>query len=396
VNRVELDRLQSDRAHVDRLQDDARFMSLALALGRRGLGNTWPNPAVGAVVVRHGDAPAAAPVIVGRGWTQPGGRPHAETEALRRAGSAARGATLYVTLEPCSHHGKTPPCTDAIIAAGIARVVSAIEDPSAHVAGRGHALLCAAGIAVDIGRGAEEARRAHAGHIRRVSDHRPHVTLKLAVSADGKAGLAGRKPAPITGEAARARVHLMRAQNDAILIGIGTALADDPQLTCRLPGMAERSPVRIVLDSDLRLPRAGALVRGAGTTPVWVIAGEGAGADAERALRDDGVEVFRLAAADRAGGRLDLAALLRLLADRGITRLMVEGGPTVAAAFVAADLVDEAALLRGMDSIGPDGIAPLDAMPLAALTASPRLRSRGIETVGGDTIESFERTDAGR
>jgi diaminohydroxyphosphoribosylaminopyrimidine deaminase/5-amino-6-(5-phosphoribosylamino)uracil reductase len=381
---------------VDRSQDDARFMALALALGRRGLGNTWPNPAVGAVVVRHRDGPAAAPVIVGRGWTQPGGRPHAETEALRRAGSAARGATLCVTLEPCSHHGKTPPCTDAIIAAGIARVVSAIEDPSAHVAGRGHALLRAAGIAVDIGCGAEEARRAHAGHIRRVCDHRPHVTLKLAVSADGKAGLAGRKPAPITGEAARARVHLMRAQNDAILIGIGTALADDPQLTCRLPGMAERSPVRVVLDSDLRLPRAGALARSAGTTPVWVIAGEGAGAEPERALRDDGVEVFRLAAADRAGGRLDLVAVLRLLADRGITRLMVEGGPTVAAALVAADLVDEAALLRGTGAIGPDGIAALDAMPLAALTASPRLRSRGIETVGGDTIESFERTDQGR
>jgi diaminohydroxyphosphoribosylaminopyrimidine deaminase/5-amino-6-(5-phosphoribosylamino)uracil reductase len=375
---------------------DARFMSLALALGRRGLGNTWPNPAVGAVVVRHGDGPAAAPVIVGRGWTQPGGRPHAETEALGRAGSAARGATLYATLEPCSHHGKTPPCTDAIIAAGIARVVSAIEDPSAHVAGRGHALLRAAGIAVDIGCGADEARRAHAGHIRRVCDHRAHVTLKLAVSADGKAGLAGRKPAPITGEAARARVHLMRAQHDAILIGIGTALADDPQLTCRLPGMAERSPVRIVLDSGLRLPRAGALVRSAGTTPVWVIAGEGADAEPERALRDHGVEVFRLAAVDRAGGRLDLAAAMRLLADRGITRLMVEGGPIVAAAFVAADLVDEAALLRGANAIGPDGIEALDAMPLAALTASPRLRSRGIEAVGDDTIETFERTDQGR
>src|SRR5579871_2904689 len=223
---------------------DQRFMSLALTLGRRGLGNTWPNPAVGAVVVRRD---GNEPVVVGRGWTQPGGRPHAETEALRRAGAAARGATLYATLEPCSHHGKTPPCTDAIIAAGIARVVSAIEDPNA-LAGRGHALLRARGITVDVGVGAAEARRAHAGHIRSVCDNRPHVTLKLAVSADGKVALAGRKPAPITGETARARVHLMRAMNDAILIGIGTALADDPQLTCRLPGMAARSPVRVVLD----------------------------------------------------------------------------------------------------------------------------------------------------
>jgi diaminohydroxyphosphoribosylaminopyrimidine deaminase/5-amino-6-(5-phosphoribosylamino)uracil reductase len=365
---------------------DQRFMSLALALGRRGLGNTWPNPSVGAVVVRYD---GAEPVIVGRGWTQPGGRPHAETEALRRAGPAARGATLYVTLEPCSHHGRTPPCTDAIIAAGIARVVSAIEDPNARVAGRGHALLRASGITVDVGVGAAEAGRAHAGHIRSVCDRRPHISLKLAVSADEKAGLAGRKPAPITGEAARARVHLMRAMNDAILIGIGTALADDPQLTCRLPGMAARSPVRVVLDTGLRLPASGALVRSAHETPVWVIAGQSAPSEAEAVLAAQGVEVFRVSATD---GRLDIAAVLRLLDDRRITRLMVEGGPTVAAAFLAADLVDEAVLLRGPNPIGPDGIDALEAMPLAALTDSPRLRSRGIETVGEDTIETFERS----
>jgi diaminohydroxyphosphoribosylaminopyrimidine deaminase / 5-amino-6-(5-phosphoribosylamino)uracil reductase len=371
--------LQASRSH------DARFMSLALALGRRGLGNAWPNPAVGAVVVRH---VGAEPVIVGRGWTQPGGRPHAETEALRRAGAGARGATLYVTLEPCCHHGKTPPCTDAIIAAGIARVVSAIEDPSPQVAGRGHALLRAAGIAVEVGLAAEEARRAHAGHIRSVTDHRPHVTLKLAVSADGRAALAGRKPAPITGEAARDRVHLMRAINDAILIGIGTALADDPQLTCRLPGMADRSPVRVVLDAALRLPATSALARGARETAVWVVAGEDAPAGPERALRAQGVDVLRLPAAN---GRLDLAAALRLLAARGITRLMVEGGPTVAAAFMAADLVDAAALLRSPNPIGPDGIDALEGLPLTALTASPRLASRGIESVGADTVEIFER-----
>jgi diaminohydroxyphosphoribosylaminopyrimidine deaminase/5-amino-6-(5-phosphoribosylamino)uracil reductase len=361
---------------------DQRFMSLALALGRRGLGNTWPNPAVGAVVVRHD---GAGPVIVGRGWTQPGGRPHAETEALRRAGPAARGATLYATLEPCSHHGKTPPCTDAIIAAGIARVVSAIADPNA-LAGRGHALLRAGGIAVDVGVGAAEARRTHAGHIRSVCDHRPHVSLKLAVSADGKAGRAGRKPAPITGEAARARVHLMRAMNDAILIGIGTALADDPQLTCRLPGMAARSPVRVVLDAGLRLPVTGALVRSARETPVWVLTSKSAPVEAEAVLAARGVEVFRVPARG-----LDVAAVLHLLNERGITRLMVEGGPTVAAAFVAADLVDEAVMLRSPNPIGPDGIDALEAMPLAALTASPKLRSQGIETVGEDTIETFER-----
>src|SRR3954452_2978350 len=209
---------------------DIRFMALALTLGRRGLGNAWPNPAVGAVVMKDG-------VVVGRGWTQPGGRPHAEVEALRRAGEASRGATLYATLEPCSHHGKTPPCVDAIIGAGISRVVSALEDPNPKIAGQGHARLTSQGIAVTTGVCVDEARRAHAGHIRRVRDGRPHVTLKLAVSADGKAGLAGRRPAVITGEAARDRVHRMRANNDAVLTGIGTALADDPLLTCHLPGM---------------------------------------------------------------------------------------------------------------------------------------------------------------
>ena len=248
-------------APVDVLQQDARFMALALALGRRGLGRTWPNPAVGAVVIKDG-------IIVGRGWTQDGGRPHAEIEALRRAGEAARGATLYVTLEPCSHYGKSPPCADAIIAAGLSRVVSALEDPNPEVAGAGHARLRAAGIAVDIGIGAEAARHDHAGHIRRMRDGRPHVILKLAVSADGKAGAPGRKPLPITGEAARERVHLLRAQSDAIMVGIGTVLADDPMLTCRLPGMEKYSPVRVVLDSKLRLPKTSRLVQGAHKVPV--------------------------------------------------------------------------------------------------------------------------------
>jgi diaminohydroxyphosphoribosylaminopyrimidine deaminase / 5-amino-6-(5-phosphoribosylamino)uracil reductase len=214
------------------------------------------------------------------------------------------------------------------------------------------------------------------------------VTLKLAVSADGKAGLAGRKSAPITGEAARARTHLMRATNDAVLIGIGTALADDPQLTCRLPGMAGRSPVRVVLDTRLRLPPSGTLAASAGETPVWVMAGEAGGEDAERVLRARNVEVIRCR---QSGSRLDLAEALRQLAARGITRLMVEGGPTIAAAFVAADLVDEAAVLRSPRSIG-SGIDALEGMPLTALTASPRLISRGIETIGEDVLERFERT----
>jgi diaminohydroxyphosphoribosylaminopyrimidine deaminase / 5-amino-6-(5-phosphoribosylamino)uracil reductase len=357
---------------------DQRFMALALALGRRGLGRTWPNPAVGAVIVKD-DA------VLGRGWTQPGGRPHAETEALRRAGAAARGATMYVTLEPCSHHGKTPPCADAIVAAGVTRVVSALEDPNPEVAGAGHARLRAAGMAVEVGVGAAQARRDHAGHIRRMRDGRPHVTLKLAVSADGKAGAAGRKTIAITGEAVRERVHLMRAQSDVILIGIGTALADDPSLTCRLPGMAKNSPVRIVLDRALRLPPAGKLAKTARQTPVWVIAAESLNAP-EQALRTAGVEVLR---APAGGGRLDLAAVLKLLAGRGITRLMVEGGPTVATSFVGADLVDEAVLFHSAMIVGGDGVDALEGLPLSALTG--RLRHLGNEMVGADRMELYER-----
>src|SRR3982074_1264600 len=243
---------------------DQRFMQLALTLGRRGQGRTWPNPAVGAVVVKDG-------VIVGRGWTQPGGRPHAEPVALARAGAAARGAPLYATLEPCSHVGKSPPCADAIIAAGIARVVSAIQDPNPEVAGQGHAKLRAAGIKVDIGLGATEAAYDHAGHFRRTRGKRPHVLLKLAVSSDDKIGARGRKPVAISGEAGKARVHLLRAQCDAILVGIGTVLADDPMLTCRLPGMEARSPVRLVLDRALRIPGTSRLIHSARETPLWVM-----------------------------------------------------------------------------------------------------------------------------
>jgi diaminohydroxyphosphoribosylaminopyrimidine deaminase / 5-amino-6-(5-phosphoribosylamino)uracil reductase len=365
------------------IDTDTRFMALALALGRRGLGRTWPNPAVGAVIVRDGS-------IVGRGWTQPGGRPHAETEALRRAGEAARGASMYVTLEPCSHHGRTPPCADAVIAAGIARVVSTMTDPNPQVAGAGHWRMAEAGITVEIGLGADEARRAHAGHIRRVTDGRPHVMLKLAVSADGKAGLAGRRPAPITGEAANARVHLMRAESDAVLTGIGTVVADDPLLTCRLPGMAERSPVRVVLDSTLRLPTDCQLVATARQTPLWVVTSETASHEREQALRAAGAEVMRVASPDR---KPDLGAALKLLAGGGITRLMVEAGPILSAAFLAADLVDEAVLLRGPDAIGPDGIDALEGMPLDALTRSPRLGRDGTEIAGADTVERYLRRD---
>jgi diaminohydroxyphosphoribosylaminopyrimidine deaminase / 5-amino-6-(5-phosphoribosylamino)uracil reductase len=363
---------------------DQRFMQLALTLGRRGLGRTFPNPAVGAVVVKDG-------VIVGRGWTQAGGRPHAEPVALARAGEAARGATLYVTLEPCSHVGKSPPCTDAVIAGGIKRVVSAIEDPNPEVAGQGHARLRAAGIVVDIGAGAAEAAHDHAGHFRRIRDRRPHVVLKLALSPDDKIASFGHKPVAISGERANARMHLLRAQCDAILVGVGTVLADDPSLTCRLPGMEARSPVRVVLDSALRIPATSRLVQSARAPPLWVVTSDLAEDPAAAMLGGAGAQVIRLAAASTPQSGLDLPAVLHALAERGITRLLVEGGARVASSFVAAGLVDEFWLLRGKGAIGPDGVAALDGLPLASITQSPAFRVRGSESLGSDTLAIYER-----
>ncbi|HXX25274.1 MAG TPA: bifunctional diaminohydroxyphosphoribosylaminopyrimidine deaminase/5-amino-6-(5-phosphoribosylamino)uracil reductase RibD [Pseudolabrys sp.] len=360
--------------------DDARFMRLALDLGRRGLGHTWPNPAVGAVIVKDG-------IILARGWTEDGGRPHAEVEALKRAKKTAQGATMYVTLEPCSHQGKTPPCADAIVRAGISRVVSALEDPNPEVKGKGHEKLRAKGVTVDVGLGADEASRVHAGHIAKVTHGRPHVTLKMAISADCKVGLAGRKPVQITGQAARDRVFQLRAQSDAILVGIGTVLADNPQLTCRLPGMMERSPVRVVLDAKLRTPLNLAVVATVRETPTWIVCGRKASAIAQEILEQRGCRVFRV---DDDDGTLDLDGVLKALAGEGITRLMIEGGPTVAASFVAADLVDEAMLIHSDKMIGEGGIAPLEGLALDALTS--RLNARGSEPLGADTLEHYERS----
>ena len=363
---------------------DRRFMQLALTLGKRGQGRSWPNPAVGAVVVNDG-------VIVGRGWTQPGGRPHAEPEALKRAGEAARGATLYVTLEPCSHFGRSPPCADAVIAAGIARVVSAIEDPNPEVAGQGHARLRAAGIVVDVGLCAKEAARDHAGHFRRIRDRRPHVILKLAVSSDDKIGAAGRKPVAITGEAAKARVHLLRAQCDAVLVGIGTVQADDPLLTCRLPGMEAQSPARVVLDRALRISGTSRLVHSARETPLWVMTSSLSEAPAAMKLGAAGAQVIRVATTTAPPPGLDLLAVLHALAEKGITRLLVEGGARVASSFVTAGLVDEIWLLRGPAAVGADGVAALDALPLTSITQSPAFKRRASETLQNDTLTIYER-----
>ena len=363
---------------------DLAHMRAALALARRGLGNTWPNPAVGCVIVNDGR-------VVGRGWTQPGGRPHAETEALVRAGALAMGATAYVTLEPCSHHGKTPPCAEALIAAGVSRVVAAVEDPDPRVSGRGTKRLRDAGIAIDTGLCAEEAAELNAGFFMRVKQGRPLVTLKLATSLDGRIATVTGESRWITGAAARERAHLLRATHDAVLVGTGTALADDPQLTCRLPGLEHRSPVRVVLDRHLRLPATLRLISEAGDTPIWVVALPSGDPARQAVLADQGVKI--IAAEPDAAGGMDLAALLRRLGDEGLTRLLVEGGGILAAALLRLGLIDRLVWMRAPMIIGGDGIPAVAALDFGALANSPRFMLVSSETAGGDLIETYRRAE---
>ena len=361
---------------------DRRFMALALALGRRHLGRTAPNPSVGAVVVKDG-------TIVGQGGTAPGGRPHGEPQALAMAGEAARGATLYVGLEPCSHHGRTPPCTDAIIAAGIARVVSAMEDPDPRVAGRGHALLREAGLAVTTGCRAEEATRDHRGHVLRVTRGRPNLHLKLAATADGYAAQSSGERLRITGPIADGAVHLWRAHADAILVGIETVRADDPSLTVRLPGLDAWSPARIVLDSRLRLTPGARIARSARDVPTLVVTTRAAPAHARRTLTACGIEVI-IVDADTTG-RVDLTAALRALGERGLTRLCSEGGPQLGDALAAADLVDELTVITGPATLGPAGGLRALGPHLDAAIARGHLRERETRRLGPDRAVTYER-----
>ncbi|MEX2201557.1 MAG: bifunctional diaminohydroxyphosphoribosylaminopyrimidine deaminase/5-amino-6-(5-phosphoribosylamino)uracil reductase RibD [Dongiaceae bacterium] len=357
-------------------------MRAALALARRGLGRVWPNPAVGCVVVANDGR------VVGRGWTQKGGRPHAETEALARAGTAAQGGTAYVSLEPCAHHGKTPPCAAALIEAGIARIVVAVRDPDPRVAGRGIAMLRDAGLDVVEGLLEDEAADINAGFFMRIAEGRPLVTLKVATSLDGKIATAGGESRWITGEPSRARVHMMRAEHDAILIGAGTALADDPALTCRLPGMEARSPVRILVDAARRVPERAQLFQTARATPTLYATREGDAA-ALGPLEKLGVEILTLPA--DGPGHVDLAALLRALGERGFTRIMVEGGGGIGAALLRLGLVDRIAWFRAPLLIGGEGIPAIAGLDPGRLGDAPSFERTGIETIGTDMLETYRR-----
>jgi diaminohydroxyphosphoribosylaminopyrimidine deaminase/5-amino-6-(5-phosphoribosylamino)uracil reductase len=362
--------------------DDRRFMGIALALARRGVGNTWPNPTVGCVVVRDGAA-------VGRGWTQKGGRPHAETEALKRAGAAAKDATAYVTLEPCAHHGQTPPCAEALIQAGIARCVVATGDPDPRVGGRGIAMLKSAGIAVDENCRKAEADEINAGFFLRVRDARPLVTLKLATTLDGRIATKSGESRWITGEASRRRSHLMRASHDAILVGSNTVAADDPELTCRLPGLAAHSPVRVIFDARLNLPLTAKLVTTARETPTWIVVGPEAPAERRRALEEAGVVV--IVQPLNAAGHTDAKAAIAELARRGVTRVLCEGGAGLAATLLRERLVDRLAWFHAPRIMGDDGLGAAAALGIAALKDMPGFVRISVETCGEDVLETYAR-----
>jgi diaminohydroxyphosphoribosylaminopyrimidine deaminase/5-amino-6-(5-phosphoribosylamino)uracil reductase len=358
------------------------MMRAALALARRSLGRTWPNPAVGCVIVQGHS-------VVGRGRTQDGGRPHAEVEALRQAGAAARGATVYVTLEPCAHHGKSGPCADALVAAGVSRVVSAMADPYAEVNGRGHARLEQAGVAVEVGDGAQAAAEINAGFLMRLAKGRPLFHLKVAASLDGHTATASGHSKWITGPEARAHGQNLRATHDAILVGATTAALDDPDLTCRLPGLERYSPVRIVVDSRARLSPSSRLADTARTTPTWLICSPAAPKAARDLLLAKGVEIVEVSAT--VDGRVDVAAAARALGERGLTRVLVEGGGAIAAAFLKAGLVDRVSSYRAGLFLGGDSRSAVGPLGLDRVDFAPRFTLVSRRAIGVDTLETWRR-----
>ncbi|NNE53794.1 MAG: bifunctional diaminohydroxyphosphoribosylaminopyrimidine deaminase/5-amino-6-(5-phosphoribosylamino)uracil reductase RibD [Sulfitobacter sp.] len=355
-------------------------MAMALALGRRGQGRVWPNPAVGCVIVKEDR-------VVGRGWTQPGGRPHAEMVALTQAGQAARGATAFVTLEPCAHHGQTPPCAQALIDADIARCVIAVRDSDARVDGKGIKMLEAAGISVDLGTGEDEARADNSGFFCRTELGRPFVTLKLATSFDGRIATGTGESQWITGPEARRAVHAMRARHDAVMVGGGTARKDDPSLTVRDLGIADQ-PARVVISRRLDLPLMGQLARSAGVPPVILCHGQDADASLVQTWQDLGATLLPCRVK---GAQLDPADILQQLGHHGLTRVFCEGGSALAASLLEADLVDELVGFTAGLIIGAEGLPGIGAMGLAQLRDAPRYRLKSTRAIGPDTLHIWAR-----
>ena len=361
---------------------DLKFMAIALRLAKRGLGQTWPNPSVGCVLVHSEN-------IVGRGWTQSGGRPHAESRALAQLPGKLTPLTAYVTLEPCAHHGETPPCADALIGSGVTRCVVATMDPDPRVSGRGIDRMKSAGISVDVGLLREEAREINEGFFCRINKGVPMTTVKIASSLDGCIATRSGDSKWITGPIARARGHLMRAEHDGILIGAGTAIRDNPHLTCRLPGMRDRSPVRIILDTHLSLPVSCHLVTSAAEWPTWVFTGSESDRGRASKLESSGVTILK-SGLDK-DGKLFVNEVMSMLADKGITRLLVEGGREVITTLLNADYVDRLNWFRAPLLIGGDGVGVVGAIGADELKMARRLRRVTVEQLGEDTLECFVR-----
>ncbi len=357
-------------------------MAAALVLARRGLGRVAPNPAVGCVLVKDGR-------VVGRGWTRPGGRPHAETEAMAQAGAAAKGATAYVSLEPCAHHGATPPCAEALAAAGIARCVVALQDPDPRVDGAGLKRLRDAGVAGGVGVRAEDAAEVYAGFLMKVTEGRPLVTLKLASSLDGRIATHSGESRWITGELARQRAHLLRAGHDAVMVGGSTALLDNPRLDVRLPGLEDRSPLRIVLDGRLRLPLTHDLVARAGAQPTWLVTRKDNDPDRLEAYRSAGLEVITVGV--DGAGNLSLPEVLGALGQRGLTRVLAEGGGKLAAALLQQGFVDRVVWFRAATIVGGDGVPAAAGFGLERLAEVPRFELLSIAWAGDDLVETYRR-----
>lgn len=373
------------------MTNDTHYMQIALRLARRGLGRSWPNPAVGCVIVQNA---GGAPRILGRGWTQPGGRPHAETVALSQAreryGDAALvGTTAYVSLEPCNHQGQTPPCTDALIEAGIGRAVVGCSDPDPRVSGGGIEQLRSSSIDVTENILQAEAEELNAGFIQRETTGRPLVTLKTAMTADGRIATRSGASQWITGSAARARVHLMRAQYDAILVGIDTVIHDDPQLTCRLAGLEDRSPVRIVFDSNLRISMDAQLVQSARDVPTWIVTRDDSDEKSASKLQQAGAELVRVAA--DAAGHVDAGLALAELGARGITRVMVEGGAILNGTLLRARLADRIACFRAPSLIGGDGKPAFGDLGVEKIEDMPVFAPMAREIIGDETLDIYRR-----
>jgi diaminohydroxyphosphoribosylaminopyrimidine deaminase/5-amino-6-(5-phosphoribosylamino)uracil reductase len=361
--------------------DDLAHMRAALALARRGLGTTWPNPSVGCVIVRDGR-------VVGRGTTAPGGRPHAEPVALAMAGELAKGATVYVTLEPCCHWGRSPPCTEALLAAGISRIVVAATDPDPRVNGQGLTKLRDAGIEVEIGLLEAEALETLIGFNHHITLGRPMVTLKLASTLDGRIATHDGESQWITDTPARRLAHAMRGRHDAVMVGVGTVLADNPELTCRIPGFRPTPVVRIVADSHLRTPLTSCLLTTAAEIPTWFLLREGTNLAREEAFAEIGATLIKIPGSSVG---VDLTAAMTALSAAGLTRVLVEGGGQLAAALLRADLVDRVAWFHAPSIMGGDGWPAVQAFGTKTLDQMPRFRRDCITPIGNDMLSEFTR-----